>query len=280
MAIRTLLAVAAACTLAAPALAQAQLRAVPDEAWCSDEYSEHDRARTCTVYEGTWPASGRIEVDARPNGGIRVNGWNRNEVRLRAKVVTMADDEAEARQIASQVRIQTGATIRAEGPSRADGGHRSWWVSYRLDVPSASALSLRSSNGGIHLADVHGDISFNTTNGGLHLKAVSGNVNGATTNGGVHVDLDGTEWRGEGLELTTTNGGVHLSVPRGYNAHLEVGTTNGRLHANLPDVKLEDDEEWGPGRRRRARNLSADLGSGGRPIRIRTTNGSVHLNQE
>ena len=267
MALRTLPALAVALSLAAPALAQTpQLRAVADEDWCNDEYSEHDRSRTCTVYEATWAAGAPISVDGRPNGGIQVQGWNRGEVRLRAKVVTMADDDAEARQIASQVRVQTGPTIRAEGPSRMEGRHRSWRVSYKLDVPVNSALSLESTNGGIHLQNLEGDISFTTTNGGLHLKDVGGKVNGRTTNGGVHVQ-----------------------VPRGYNARLEVGTTNGRVHGDVAGVQSSDeDAENGAddagvrrGRHdRRRKNVNVVLGSGGRLLRIRTTNGGVHVNQD
>jgi hypothetical protein len=280
MAIRTLLAAALCGALAGPVLAQtAPLRPVQDADWCNDEYSSEDRSRTCTVYEGTWAAAGPISVDARPNGGIQVQGWDRNEVRLRAKIVTQADEEGEAQRLASEVKVLTDGTIRAQGPSRTDGARRSWWVSYRLDVPENATLSLESTNGGIHLVNLSGDVRFTTTNGGLHLKDLGGKVNGRTTNGGVHVELAGSQWQGEGLDLSTTNGGVHLSLPSGYNAHLEVGTTNGRVHANVPGLQIEDEDD-SRGRRRRARNVSADLGRGGPPIRIRTTNGGVHLNQD
>ena len=287
---RTLPLLALAVGLSGPSLAQSpQLRSVPDDGWCNDEYSEHDQSRICTVYEGTWAGGAPVAVDARPNGGIQVHGWNRNEVRLRAKVVAMADDEAEARQIASQVRVETGPTIRAEGPSRMEGRHRSWWVSYRLDVPRNATLNLESTNGGIHLEGLDGDMTFTTTNGGLHLKDLGGRVNGRTTNGGVHVELSGTEWRGEGLDLVTTNGGIHLSLPRSYNARLEVGTTNGRVHSGISGVGSDDDndndDEDDPGFRRgrdsrRQKNVSVTLGSGGRLLRLRTTNGGVHIGQD
>lgn len=278
------LALLAAWALAAPALAQApQLRVVADEDWCNDEYSDQDRSRTCTVYEASWAGGTPISVDARPNGGIHVQGWDRNEVRLRAKVVTRADDEAGARQLASQVRVLTGGAIRAEGPEH-EGGRRSWWVSYRLDVPRSTSLKLESTNGGIHLADVEGDLVFTTMNGGLHLKNVAGHVTGRTTNGGIHLDLGGSEWRGQGLDLTTTNGGVHLSVPRSYNARLDVATTNGRVHGDaLPAPTDDEGEEAGHGRRwKRSARKTVDvvLGSGGPLLRLRTTNGGVHVDHE
>jgi hypothetical protein len=289
MFLRTLPALGLALTVAAPALAQnAELKAVPDSEWCRQDSGDHVGARTCAVYEATWVGGGSISVDGRPNGGIEVRGWDRNEVRLRAKVVARGEDDAEARQIASEIRVQTGPSIRAEGPRGLEGRYRSWSVSYKLDVPHDTALTLESLNGGIHLQNLDGNVTFTTTNGGLHLKDMGGSVKGRTTNGGVHVELAGNEWRGDGLDLQTTNGGVHLQVPRGYNAQLEVGTTNGRVHSSLAgrssggDDADEGDEDADAhrGRHNRQRNVSLTLGSGGRMLRIRTTNGGVHLGQD
>ena len=290
---RTLPALGLALSLAAPALAQnAELRVVPDREWCNNEDSgDYSGAKTCTVYEATWAGGGSISVDGRPNGGIEVHGWDRNEVRMRAKVVTQAESDAEARQLASEIRVLTGPTIHAEGPRGERTRERSWHVSYKLDVPRETALTLESLNGGIHLENLDGNVNFTTTNGGLHLKDMGGSVKGRTTNGGVHVELMGTEWRGEGLDLTTTNGGVHLQIPRNYNAQLEVGTTNGRVHSSLGkgssdegDDDGDDADDDNPGaraaRRFKNRNLSLTLGSGGKLLRIRTTNGGVHIGQD
>jgi hypothetical protein len=286
---RTLPALGLALSLAAPALAQnAELKAIPDREWCNKEHSgDYDGSRTCTVYEATWAGGGSISVDGRPNGGIEVRGWDRNEVRLRAKVVTRAENDAEARQLASEVRVLTGPTIHAEGPRGERTRERSWHVSYKLDVPHDAALTLESLNGGIHLERLDGNVTFTTTNGGLHLKDMGGNVKGRTTNGGVHVELTGSEWRGEGLDLVTTNGGVHVQVPSGYNAQLDVGTTNGRVHSKVSHrPAIDDDEDEAEDddsrarRHDRRRNLSLTLGSGGRPLRIRTTNGGVHVGQD
>jgi len=90
-------------------------------------------------------------------------------------------------------------------------------------------------------------------------------MHGRTTNGGVKVALTGSQWDGEGLDVTTTNGGVVLEVPSDYNAHLETGTVNGGVRMDFP-VRVQG---------RLDRELSTDLGSGGPTIRARTTNGGV-----
>lgn len=251
-----------------PVVARAAEGTAKDQGWCDEGGSRNDMERHCEVREISLPAAPRIEVDAAPNGGIRVEGWDQEQVRILAKVVASARTEADARQLASQVRIETSGTIRAEGPATRDD--EGWWVSYRLQVPRHTALGLSSQNGGIRIRDVQGRIEFRTQNGGVHLEEVGGDVSGRTTNGGVNVSLAGTAWEGEGLDVETTNGGVRLEVPRDYNAHVETGTVNGRLRVDFP-VTVQG--------RLNGRHVAFDVGKGGRTVRAVTTNGGVVIRQ-
>lgn len=251
-----------ACVLpAGPALAE------DDDGSCQDTWDD-GRPRHCLVRDVTLPAREMLSVDAQPNGGIRVEGWDKNEIRVLARVVAQARTEAEAEKIASQVEVETSGTIRARGPRTRS--KESWWVSYRLWVPSKANLSLETTNGGIKIDDVAGKLSFRTTNGGVDLQGVGGSVKGKTTNGGLRVGLEGTSWQGSGLDVKTTNGGVTLAIPKDYNAELQTGTTNGGLDVDFP-VTLT-------GRINR-RNLNLTLGDGGPPVRVITTNGGVRVRQ-
>jgi DUF4097 and DUF4098 domain-containing protein YvlB len=117
---------------------------------------------------------------------------------------------------------------------------------------------------------VEGRLEFGTTNGGVRLTNVAGDVRGRTTNGGVDIDLDGPAWRGEGLDVQTSNGGVRLAIPDGYSAQLEAGTVNGGLNSDFPlTVKG-----------RINRDIEATLGAGGAPIRVRTSNGGVRITRK
>jgi DUF4097 and DUF4098 domain-containing protein YvlB len=181
----------------------------------------------------------------------------------------MADTEADARALAGEVRIETAGTVRAVGPEQSR--ERSWWISYRLDVPRRSDLTLEADNGGLSVEDVVGSVELETVNGGLHLDGVGGRVRGETVNGGIHLDLTGTDWEGEGLDLRTTNGGLHLTIPSDYNARLSAGTVNGGVHSALPVI-----------RRSKVRNggrIDADLGNGGPLLKVETTNGGLHVDR-
>jgi DUF4097 and DUF4098 domain-containing protein YvlB len=237
---------------------------------CRGDDGDDRYARHCEIKEQTLPASGAISVDGRTNGGIAIKGWNRHEILVRAKIETRALTQAEADQLAQQVRIETAAlNIHAEGPESRD--NYQWYVSYEIFVPRRSDLSLKAHNGGISIVDVNGRIDFGTTNGGVSLSRVGGAVTGNTTNGGVHVELSGARWEGEGLDVKTTNGGVNLSLPDGYSSHLETGTVNGRISFGFP-VNVPTTE-----RGRYPREISVDLGSGGPTIRVMTTNGGVRV---
>ena len=233
--------------------------------WCSDE-RWGDGDRHCEVREIALPATGEvIRVDAAPNGGVHAAGADGGEIRIEAKVSAHARTEERAREIASEIRIATDGTIRAEGPRTR--GREGWSVSFRLRVPRQSDLSLRTTNGGVGIDGVRGEIELKTTNGGIRIADAGGDVRGRTTNGGISVTLAGAAWEGAGLDLETTNGGVTLEIPEGYAADLEIGTVNGGMKFDFP-VTFEGDLR---------RRMSLALGGGGAPVRAVTTNGGFRL---
>jgi hypothetical protein len=231
--------------------------------WCHD--GNDDQPSHCEVREVAVSGTD-IAVDASPNGGIEVTGWDKSEVRVLAKVTARARSDEDAQALASQVRIETtGGRIHAEGPNTHS--RESWYVSYRLSVPRGVRLSLNTVNGGISLADVSGTVDLKTVNGGVDIDRAAGHITGRTQNGGLDVRLAGTEWDGEGLDLQTSNGGVELVVPEGYNAQLTTGTINGGLDLDFP-VTVQG---------RIQKRIEVTLGRGGAPIRAVTTNGGISL---
>ena len=72
---------------------------VDDDDWCDEGWwdrSEH----VCEVREITIKADWEtITVDGGVNGGITVEGWSKNEIRIRAKVKAWDRDEEDARNV-------------------------------------------------------------------------------------------------------------------------------------------------------------------------------------
>lgn len=227
--------------------------------WYSDRLVGH-----CDIREQQLASSGSINVDGRQNGGIAIRGWDKGEVLIRARVQSAATSQAEADELAKQVRIETsGAKIYAAGPERRKD--LQWDVSYEIFVPKNTDVSLQTHNGGIAISDVRGRIEFSGLNGGVSLTNVGGSVHGSTTNGGLAIKLSGDRWDGEELDVSTTNGGVVMSVPENYSAHLVTGTVNGGLSIDFP-ITVQG---------RISRELAVNLGAGGATVRAMTTNGGV-----
>ena len=234
---------------------------------CND-HSDGNRVSFCEVRESTIGGANPIDVDATPNGGIRIRGWDRGDVQVRAKIQASASTDADARRVAAGVRVDTaGGRIHAEGP--ASTHDEQWSVSFDVSVPRTAMLTLKSTNGGITIDDFHGVAKFHTTNGGLVLNNVGGDLRGETTNGGVTVDVTGDHWDGTGLDVETRNGGIRLNLPKGFSAELEAGTTHGGISTDFP-VTVQ-------GRIRT--HLETTLGSGGPKLRAMTTNGGVTVRQ-
>jgi DUF4097 and DUF4098 domain-containing protein YvlB len=242
-------------------------KVVDDDDWCDD--GRWDNAEyVCEVRELTIDVAWKsITVDGGINGGISVEGWNKDQIRIRAKVKAWDRDEADAEETLQKIEIKTGGnTIQAEGP-KLKGNRRGWSVSYEITVPRKSNLDLETLNGGISIDDVDGEISAEAVNGGLTLSQLAGDVDVHTTNGGLSVELHGKKWSGRGLDASTTNGGVKVWIPENYNAELETGTVNGSVDFDFP-ITVQG---------KISKKIKATLGDGGPKIRVTTTNGGVRL---
>lgn len=272
--IRTALIAVTSVVLAAPLIAQApaqppQSRADRFMRNCEDGWGDRDRERFCEVRDVTLrPPANRLVVDGHQNGSIRLHGWDRGEVLVRALIQTWGDSRDEAQDLARQLRIETdGDRIRSDGPStRRRSG---WAVSYEVWMPRKTNVDAETQNGGITAEGIEGRLYLDAVNGGITLRDVAGDVRAETTNGGATAVLSGTTWRGGSLDLSTTNGSVTLEIPRGYNAELETGTVNGGMNIDFPVTV----------RGTIGRRLTTRLGTGGPRIRAVTTNGSVRIRE-
>lgn len=210
----------------------------------------------------------KLSIDGGKNGGVRVIGWDKPEILIRACVQAFGIDAEEARARTSAVRIESkDGLIRAV--SSADDEY-SFGANYDIRVPMNTDLIIKTVNGGINLSKTRGTIEFDLTNGGVILNKVAGNVRGKTINGSINLNLSGNSWEGGGVDARTTNGSVSILVPENYSARLETATQRGNFYTNLPISKILDNKY----------QLNLDLGEGGATIRALTTNGQVSIKRQ
>lgn len=245
---------------------------------CHDRgYDNRDDDVFCEVRPSTLPVTSSLDIDGRQNGSVIVHGWDKNSVQVVALIETHANNDANARQLAKDTRITTdGGRIYAETPrdllERARDYSRNSYVSvsYEVWAPRGTNLNLEAENGSITVDSVNATVDLHSSNGSVHLTDVAGDFRGGTTNGSVVVDLSGDKWNGSGLDLRTINGGVRMTLPSNYSARLTTGTVNGGMNIDFP-ITLQG---------RIGREIETQLGQGGPPIRVMTTNGGVTIRRK
>jgi hypothetical protein len=262
--------------LASSSVLHAQSREENDADWLdhcrngNNRYSDNDdRGRACEVRDVPVRLSGRsIAIDGRQNGGIRVTGWNGDQVKVTARIQAQDRTDAGAKSLLERIRVTAdGRRVSADGPSMDGDYGQSWSVSYIVFVPRRFDLDLEAHNGGLSVADVSGKLELGTTNGSVALENVGGDVHARTQNGSLNVRLAGSRWDGAGLNAETQNGSVRLMVPDNYSAQLETGTVNGRINTDIP-ITVKGNI---------SRRMNFAIGGGGPTIRAITTNGSVTI---
>src|SRR5688572_29456004 len=67
-----------------------------------------DRETHCEGRESRLSTRPTVIVDAGRSGGVSVEGWDRDEILVQARIQAHAPTMAEAREIARQVRIELG----------------------------------------------------------------------------------------------------------------------------------------------------------------------------
>jgi hypothetical protein len=225
-----------------------------------------DREQVCEERVVRIAAPRTLEVDGRQNGGVSVRAWDGSGVEIRERIQAWAPTRDEARGVAREIRVHTdGGRIYADGPDA--GRRRGYSVSYVIMVPRRTDLRLDTHNGPVSVNGVSGRMELSAVNGPVSLHEVGGDGRARVQNGPLTVALAGQRWSGAGLDAETTNGPVTLSLPRGYAARLTTGTVHGPMEINIP-VTVQG---------RFPRQFTTDIGGGGPPVRVVTTNGPVEV---
>ncbi len=267
-AIRALLGLASLSLLWLPPLAAQQ----DNDYWlddCKHEKDYNDRERFCEVRQlGFRSPGGELVFDPDQNGGVEVQGWDRDSVAVSARIQTSGKSLDDARALARDIRIEaTGNGVRVTGPS--SGRNQSWGVNLVVMVPRKSGLRIETLNGPVSVEDVSGTIEVYAKNGPVSLHGVSGDVRARVQNGPLSVMLSGKAWSGKGLDAEAMNGPVDLGLPEGYNAELETGTINGPMDVQIP-LTVNIQGRWKD-------RIRTTLGQGGPPVRVVTTNGPITI---
>ena len=177
-----------------------------------------------------------LRIQAPHQGGIAVQGWDRNEFSVRACLGAAGDNAAEAKALMDQLSLSVrDGQVTVQGPSGEA------WIGYLLvQAPNGATLDLESTNGPISLNAISASVQARTTNGPISFSDVDGQIkahaqNGPidvsgnkgdyhleAQNGPIGVQLEGSRWESGELEASTQNGPLTLTLPESYQSPVRV----------------------------------------------------------
>ncbi len=218
----------------------------------------------------TYPlASGGNFLLENVNGSVRVEGWSRNEVEVRAVKSAFRDQRDLDRVRIEVVSLPGRVAVRTLYP---EGEGVEVAVQYVVHVPYRVLLGdVETVNGSVVVSGVEGRGDLRSVNGNVEVLDSSGRFSARTTNGDLRLELRRL-LDGGPMDVQTVNGSVFLGLPSNAGADLRVVSMNGNFASELPVVATRGALATGMFRAR--------LGGGGGEISVRTINGRIRLIRE
>ena len=186
---------------------------------------EDTLAREFTVDPG-----GLLTLEA-DEGGIDVQSWDRNTVRVEIgrKVRTGSKAEAEERLRDWTFEMQQkGNSVFVSVERRKENDRDSVDLHFKVTVPKQYSLDLETGGGNVRVANLAGNVDVETAGGSVELGKITGSVEASTAGGPIELgsctgparletaggDIDVEESRGN-LVAETSGGNIHVVSSKG-----------------------------------------------------------------
>jgi len=219
------------------------------------------------IFVRTLPlASGGSFLLENVNGSVQVEGWDRDEVEVRAVKISTTD-QRDLEQV--KIEVDSDSSHVAVHTRYPEGQGAQVAVEYHIHVPYRVLLgSVQTVNGSVSVRGIEGSGALRSVNGNVEVVNSSGRFNAKTTNGDLRLELNQL-MDGGPMDIETVNGSVVLGLPSNARANLKVLSMNGDVTSELPVTSSGSSPV--------ARAFHAHMGTGGGDISVRTVNGGIHL---
>jgi hypothetical protein len=218
------------------------------------------------VFEQKYPlSSGGSFTLENVNGSVQVDGWEREEVEVRAVKIAQGDAQDLERVKIDVESCPEHVLVRTKYP-KGEGVAVS--VDYHIHVPSRVLLgSVETVNGSVVVRGIEGTGALRSVNGNVEVLDSAGRFSARTTNGNLRLELRQLA-DGAPMAIETVNGSVALGLPANARADLKVLSMNGEFSSELPVAAKGS---------LTTRSFQGKIGSGGGEVSVRTINGGIRL---
>jgi len=254
---------------------------------CSDlhvRFNHHEAVMQTEERTITRSEAPTLRVLAESNGGIQVQGWDRDTYSVTLCKAAESGSGADSLLSSIQLTFQN-AELGVSGPS----SHDRWSAHLLIRAPKAAALDLhvnngpmtlyhvdgilkvRAQNGPVTVTGCTGELDLKAQNGPITLEGNSGKQTVRAENGPVTLSLSGISWDGAGIEAHANNGPVKLRIPSGYKSGVVLESEGHSPMRCDASVCSEGRKTWNDEHKR------IEFGSGPTLVRVSTENGPVSV---
>jgi DUF4097 and DUF4098 domain-containing protein YvlB len=284
---------------------------------CTNEVrSMSNQIEVKAVEMWTLPREGASELHVRtPDGAIQVVATDRDDIQVDAIKKARAESDGDARALLEEMQVTrrrdgdrwiveaswpNRPRLQREGASSFTNYGRE--VAFEIRVPRGMRLEARSSDGAVEVTgvrearlhtedgsirareiegrlDVHtsdgsiriegcaGPVAAETSDGSITILQARSPVRATTSDGSIDVELEQAEGPAQ-VELTTSDGGINLRLPAEISARVQADTEDGHVTME-PATRAR----FNRGRS----HLETVLGDGRGTVRLRTSDGGIHI---
>ncbi|HKH71306.1 MAG TPA: DUF4097 family beta strand repeat-containing protein [Vicinamibacterales bacterium] len=263
--------------------------------------------------EKRFVVSGQADLMLRTfDGSIQMKSWDRDEVLV--EIERRGPDQKAAEALVVNMS-QEGDRIVVDAPTPREqrGIHigSSPSVSLIVTAPRKVSVDARTGDGSINADELSGTVGLSSGDGSIRARRIEGSLQARTGDGSISVTdatgrveadsgdgsveltgrfdavevrtgdgsvrleaLDGstlkTDWN-----VNTGDGSITLRLPANLDADLDAHTGDGGVHADGVPVQAERDND----NRGNRDSLRAQLGKGGRTLRLRSGDGAINISR-
>jgi putative adhesin len=153
---------------------------------------------------------------------------------------------------------------------RRDGKKNNARIDFTVRVPAGVHLVADTEIGRVEAKSLTGPVEARTVLGDIDIST-SAYAQASSVNGDILASLGSTQWSGS-VEFETVNGNILVRLPRKGDTELRAKSATGQFETLLFPTPKDQYGAHIPGA-----DFSGTLGSGGRMLKITTTNGSIRL---
>ena len=201
---------------------------------------------------------GTVTLVGAPAGAITIEGWQKNEIDITAKIELQAPDAAALDQLAvvnnfavdvdlDHIRILTTGTHDRAFMKRTTKNFPKaliglpWKIDYTIKVPAMTGLEIDAGVGPISLVGVEGSLRLNALKSDANLSLTGGLVSVLIQNGSINLNIPGHSWHGLGADFKMAAGALNVNLASDFSADVNADVLRaGEIQIELPNLQPHD----------------------------------------